>query len=231
MDWVAIGASMDSVPETMLDRWKHFYSDEMLVLRELLQIVEWNIEVENGRREILSIIGLGDEYRLVELTGKMCTAYGTGCSYIPRHTYGVEVYSFEFNSLVGSYPARENKITGGNREWTTVGLVHSLVLAKHLGVEKLKAIGQYYDDHQVPVGRIRRDAFKKCWIRCGFPYWMMQGCGRCLIPLIGRCRYFRIECRRWHCGTRQQIGVCCKGLHHMMYGYHLKGRKVANRKR
>ncbi len=41
-----------------------------------------------------------------------------------------------------------------------VGLAYYVVLANYLGVEKLKAIRQYYDDHQVPKGRTRENAFK-----------------------------------------------------------------------
>ncbi len=137
-----------------------FFSDEMYDLREVLQFVEWKIEVENGSCEILSIDGLGNEDERVELTGEMCAAYGTGCSYTPKSTWNVDLYSFEFSSLVGSYPAGETKFIGGNRECVTVGLAHSVILAKHLGVEKLKAIRQYYDDHQVPKGRTRENAFQ-----------------------------------------------------------------------
>ncbi len=54
----------------------------------------------------------------------------------------------------------EKKLESENRERVKVGLAHSLVLAKHLEVEKLKAIRQYYDHYQVPFGSIRGKAFK-----------------------------------------------------------------------
>ncbi len=136
-----------------------FFSEEMENVRHILQFVEWNIEVENCSRETLSISELGIEGRHVELTGEMSTAYGTGfSSYYTLGTYDVDLYSFEFNSLVSSYPAGENK---RNRGRVTVELVHSVILAKHLGVERLKAIRRYYDRHNVPAGNIRTDAFKR----------------------------------------------------------------------
>ena len=142
----------------MLER---FFSREMEDVRAVLQSVEWNIEVENGSNEILSIGELGNEDGFVELTGEMSTAYGTGVSWFDvTATYDVNMYSFEFSSLAGSYPVREHRTRGGNRECVSVELIHSVLLAKHLGVEKLKAIRRYYDGHNVPVGKILENAFK-----------------------------------------------------------------------
>ena len=135
-----------------------FFSEEVFDVRESLQFVEWSIELENGGREIFSVSELGNVDGKVELTGEMSSAYGTGCSYSSMNTFDVELYSFEFNSLVSSYPSRENR---RNRERVTVELAHSVILAKHLGVERLKAIRRYYDGHNVPVGGIRRDAFRR----------------------------------------------------------------------
>ncbi len=39
-------------------------------------------------------------------------------------------------------------------------LVHSVLLAKHLGVEKLKAIRQYYKDHRLSIPELNRNAFE-----------------------------------------------------------------------
>ncbi len=137
-----------------------FFSGEMHDLLEALQLVEWNIELENGSHEIMSIHGLGRGNGNVDLTGEMSTAYGTVFRrYFVESTSNVDLYSFEFNSLVSSYPANEKKIRGGNRESIRVELAHSLVLAKHLGVEKLKAIRRYHDFHSAPVGLIRFGAF------------------------------------------------------------------------
>ncbi len=165
-----------------------FFSNEIFSLREVLQFVEWKIEVENCSREILSISGLGDEFEGVDLTGEMCTAYGTVCPYTPTSTWNVNLYSFEFSSLVGSYPAGE--FTSGNRECVSVGLAHSGILAKYLGVEKLKAIRRYYDDHQVPKGRTHENAFKLLIKQMGSPIpddapiWMIFGSHSYKIPLF-----------------------------------------------
>ncbi len=137
-----------------------FFSRDMFGMRESLQWVEWNIDKENGDPEVMSIYQL-DARELCELDGEMCTAYGTGIDwYHVSEIWNVELYSFEFNSLVSSYPANDKNLMIGNREIVKVGLVHSLVLAKHLGVDKLKAIRQYYDQYRVPSGSTRENAFR-----------------------------------------------------------------------
>ncbi len=153
----SVGKDIFREKVTMLEK---FFSWEMRVLRRILQCVEWNIELENDGHELVSIQGIAG-YGQAELTGEMSTAYGTGFdAYEIWDTYNVELYSFEFNSLVSSYPASDEKLDGGNRESVKVGLAHSVVLAKHLGTEKLKAIRKYYDNYRVPFGSIRENAFR-----------------------------------------------------------------------
>ena len=121
-----------------LDSFGAFFSEEMEDVLKALQLVEWNIEMENCNNEILSIIGIGNKHGVVELTGEMCTAYGTVFRhYNAERTHNVDLYSFEFNSLISSYPVRENKYETGNRECVQVELEHSILLTKHLGVEAL----------------------------------------------------------------------------------------------
>ncbi len=143
-----------------------FFSRKMKVMRQVLQCVEWDMNQESEHREILSISGLGDDDR-VELTGEMSTAYGNlNAYYRVSDTFTVNAYAFEFSNLVSSYPASDDKsvpdeIVGTpNREKMVVGLVHSVLLAKHLGTEKLKAIKRYYDRHLLAEGTILRNAFK-----------------------------------------------------------------------
>ncbi len=102
-----------------------FFSSEMFPMLSILQCVEWDIDDEKDGHEFMSI-RRHDVNRLAELTGEMSTAYGTGFgSYDARGTYNVELYSFEFDSLVNSYPASDKKHRGGNRESVKVGLAHS----------------------------------------------------------------------------------------------------------
>ncbi len=75
-------------------------------------------------------------------------------------TSTVDAYSFEFNSLVSSYYTPDDKIRSGSREKISVGLVHSVLLAKHLGVERLRATRRYYDLHCLPKDPILRKAIK-----------------------------------------------------------------------
>ncbi len=150
----------ESVSRKGSELLEKFFSGEMFAMFRILQSVEWNIELENGDHELMSIHELAS-YGLAELSGEMTTAYGTSFgSYDVWGTYNVELYSFEFDNLVGSYPASDTKSRSGNRESVKVGLAHSVVLAKHLGVEKLKAIRQYYDRYRVPSGSLRGNAFR-----------------------------------------------------------------------
>ncbi len=168
-----------------------FFSREMELLRDPLQLVEWNIESENGSCEILSIDGLNKQDGYVELAGEMSMAYGTSfVPYLVEHTWNVDLYSFDFNNLVSSYRANENQILREYRESVQVGLAHSIVVAKHLGFEKLKQIRRYYDQHHVLVGRIRKDAFKllseqaNCLILDDDLIWKMFESIELLIPLF-----------------------------------------------
>ena len=123
-----------------------FFSKEMKNARSTLQHVEWDVNVENDRRELLGIRRIGS-YGKVNLTGEMTTAYG---SHDINHDLSdistVDAYSFEFESLVGSHPTNyERKRRILKRESAGIGLVHSVLLAKHLGVKKLQAIRWHYN--------------------------------------------------------------------------------------
>ncbi len=143
-----------------------FFSREMENVLNILQRVEWDMNVENNGRELFSVYPANtddsdDDDDVVLLTGEMSAAYGNrDTSYGVGDTYTVEAYSFEFNSLVGSYPGINERYISANRERIVVGLVHSVLVAKHLGIEKLRAIRRYYDGHRVPEGTILRTAFK-----------------------------------------------------------------------
>ncbi len=137
-----------------------FFSKEMETVRNILLHVEWDMTVENDSRQFFRIHRFGDD-DIVELTGEMSTAYGNrDTSYRVSDTYTVDAYAFQFNSLVGSYPSSNERYKTANREMVAVGLVHSVLLAKHLGVEKLKAIRRYYDGHRLQGGSILRKAFE-----------------------------------------------------------------------
>ncbi len=177
--------------ESNAEMLEKFFSRDMWGVRRILQCVDWNIGVENGSPEILSICEVGDKNAEIELTGEMSTAFGTGLhSYYLEETDLVKSYSFEFNDLVSSYPFREKKYFVQNREKVTVELVHSLILAKHLGVEKLRAISQYYDHYWVPLGPVRGNAFRllgkqtNCRIPDDDNIWMMFGSYSDEIPLF-----------------------------------------------
>ncbi len=92
----------------------------------------------------------------------MSTAYGhRDTSYYVSDTSPVYAYSFEFSGLVSSYPKGDNQIRRiASRERIAVGLVRSVVLAKHLGVEKLKAIRRSYERYHLAEATVHRNAFK-----------------------------------------------------------------------
>ncbi len=159
-EWSAHGLEIPFDLRNGAEILQSFLSKEMEDVRDILQHVEWDMNVGNDGHDFLSIHRLGGDGR-VELTGEMTTAYGNrATSYDTSDTSTVEAYSFEFNSLVSSYPASDEKHRSANRERIAVGLVHSVLLANHLGVETLHEIRRYYDAHHLPEGIILRKAFK-----------------------------------------------------------------------
>ncbi len=138
-----------------------FFSREMDNLRLILQRVEWNLNVMNESPDFLSIHRRG-ELDIVELSGEMVTAYGNrNTSYYVGGSSTVDAYSFEFNSLAGSYPTDDKTIRrSANRERVTVGLVHSVVLAKQFGADTLKAVRRYYDEYHLPASPIDQSAIE-----------------------------------------------------------------------
>ncbi len=132
-----------------------FFSSEMCHIRKLLQHVEWNMYTGNDRHEYIRILPLSRQDTL-ERTREFSTAYGNlDFKYVISDTTTVEAYSFEFNSLVSSYPGTGDRSRKANRERVGVGLVHSVLLAQHFGVEKLKALRRYYDRYRVPQYTLR----------------------------------------------------------------------------
>ncbi len=157
-DWSVGGFGFRTRKESS-DVSKSFFSRDMHYVRRLLQEVEWNMSMENEGSEFLTIYYLGSD-DIVDLTGEMSTAYGSRLKqYDVEDTFTVDAFSFEFNSLVGSYPSGGHMYSTANRERIGVGLVHSVLLAKHLGVEKLQAIRRYYDRYHLPEGAFLRNAF------------------------------------------------------------------------
>ncbi len=135
-----------------------FFSSKLYDFHRALQAVTWNTAGVGGNPKLLSIAGLGELFK-TDLREAMSTAYGTSIrGYYLLNTSTVDVYSFEFDSLVSSYPLSEEGSSGGNRQNAAVGLVHSVLLAKHLGVEKLRAIRLYYERYRLPTNKILRDA-------------------------------------------------------------------------
>ncbi len=164
---------------------RQFFSPEMERMRRILQYVKWNVSEVKGSRDLVSIRVLGADGH-AQLSGELCTAYGTGFDwYSVSDPYNLESYSYEFNSLVSSYPANDKEsqlkdrdsLKVENRESLKTGLAHSLVLAKHLKVEKLKAIRQYYENYRVPLYQVRYNVFQllkvqtQCRIRDDAEIW------------------------------------------------------------
>ncbi len=137
-----------------------FFSWDLLHARANLQRVTWEISKENGDSELMSIQE-SSEWGRTDLSGEESTAFGTPLlGYSVRDTSTVDAYSFEFDSLVSSYPASGGNVDTGNRKKVAVGLVHSVLLAKHIGVEKLRAIRQYYDRYHLPTRHMLQKAFE-----------------------------------------------------------------------
>ena len=135
-------------------RLELFFSDEMEDARGLLRSVTWNGIEENDNCEIISVKWLGNDFNYVDISGETTIAYGSRINELELYnmctTETVEYYSFEVDSLVSSYPAVGGALIGSNRERVPASLAHSVILAKHLRVEKLRGIRRYYKQYQTP---------------------------------------------------------------------------------
>ena len=169
-----------------------FFSREMKGVLRILQFVEWDINEEDAERDFLSIQGIEGDGG-VELSDEMSTAYGTRSSmYYLCNTHRVESYSFEFNSLVSSYPTSDEaiSISNRNRECVAVGLAHSLIIAKYLGAKKLRAIRRYYNRYSLTWDRFLQSAFKHLLMQRNVDIaddakmWEMFDSPYCQIPIF-----------------------------------------------
>ncbi len=101
------GEYVDREDAEMLEK---FFSRDMFGMRRVLPWVEWNIDTGNGGLQLISINQLGAQRR-DECTGEMCSAHGTGFDrYFLLDPRNVELYSFEFDGLVSSYPANDEEL-------------------------------------------------------------------------------------------------------------------------
>ncbi len=168
-----------------------FFSGNLTRARTFLQFVTWNVAGENVESELVSIEGTGKQY-VVDLSGETNTAYGSPLHrYDVMTTYTVESYSFEYDSLVGSYPASTDRYDVGNRKKVgAVELALSIFLAKHIGVEKLRAISRYYRHYRLPTNKILLRAFELYLkqLSDSLPEdskaWRMIGCNDYQIPIF-----------------------------------------------
>ena len=136
-------------------RLELFFSGEMNFARGVLQNVTWKKSEGNENPEAISVKWLGDKYNFVDLSAET-TAYGSRIeNYHVGSTWDVEWYSFEVDSLANSYPA-----SNAHRRRVTASLVHSVILAKHFGLEKLKGIRRHYEKYQMPKWGILEKAMK-----------------------------------------------------------------------
>ncbi len=86
------------------------------------------------------------------------TAYGTGVfSYNLWRTFNS--YELEFEGLRTSFPYCISNARVENRENICVELIDSVVMAKHIGSEKLALMRNYYDQACLPTSEIWKDAW------------------------------------------------------------------------
>ena len=139
-------------------RLELFFSEEMAYVRRVLQSVTWNRIRDNENCEVIAVKWLGDEFNYVDLSVETTTVYGSPIRfYDVSTTRTFDYYSFEVDSLVNSYPARGHPAFDSDRERVTASLTYSVVLAKHLGVEKLRGIRCKYEQYQMPKqGKLRK---------------------------------------------------------------------------
>lgn len=117
-----------------------FFSDEMRTALYKMQKVTWNDCTENENSEVISLKWLGDNRYTVDLSGETTAAYGGRIAdYCPFFIVTDELYSFEVDSLTSSYDPVKSY-----RRGVTAVIMHSVLLAKHLWIEKLRVIRRHY---------------------------------------------------------------------------------------
>ena len=144
------------------DQLEHFFSREMSDALRVLQHVTWKPSEDNDDSGVICVKWLGDELDCVELSGEATTAFGNRIiGYYVDDTWTVISYKPPIDSLISSYPVDSPDLEDGSHpEDLTVGLVHSVLLAKYLGVEKLKEIQHYHRRYQMRDGVIFEKAME-----------------------------------------------------------------------
>ena len=148
------------------EQLEHFFSGEMSDALRVLQRVTWNASEnnhnDNENSGVICVKWLGDELDCVELSGEATTAFGNRIiGYYVDDTWTVISYKPPIDSLISSYPVDSPDLEDGSHpEDLTVGLVHSVLLAKYLGVEKLTEIQRYYRRHRMHEGVIFKKAME-----------------------------------------------------------------------
>ena len=143
---------------------KMFFSRDLRSLRYGLNSVTWNLSDDSKDSEMFNIGELikdrsDKESRFGEVA-ESPLAYASTDTILLGNEYEFKSFAFDFDSLASSYPCIGEFWEVGNREKIGVGLVQSVLVAKHIGVDRLKAIGRYYMRYRLPTDLVQNDAMQ-----------------------------------------------------------------------
>ncbi len=177
---------MDWSCQVNADTLKRFFSSELRDTLFFLDCTTWNIEedesvaadesndkMERNNGDIIekdlktfSMDEMYDSHGL-KVSALGCAAYDTPIPSSNDKRDSYLAYSFEFNSLCGSFPTNKNNPWNSLREDIAVELVDCLLLVKHMGVQKLRRIKRSYGRATFLNDKMWNAAFKFLLEQCG----------------------------------------------------------------
>ncbi len=158
-----------------------FFDDEFRDVLAFLDSTTWDINEDDGSEHIDEKEDLGAEKNKQTTTysiHEMYNSSGLDISEIGRAAYDTPIrsfpdmhdpylaYTFEFDSLCGSYPTDKTDPSKSTREGIAVAFVDQLMLVKYIGTKKLEQIRHCYQRKRFPTDRLWTGAFKLLIEQC-----------------------------------------------------------------
>ena len=145
-----------------MDGLKTFFSHDLRRSRQVLNKVTWNFSNDDCNCEIFNIGELtkeqSDTMSRAGDSSDSPLAYASTAKCRLNNRNEFKSFAFDFDSLASSYPCIGESWEVGNREKIGVELVQPVLVAKHIGLDRLKTIGRYYMQYRLPTDQVQTAA-------------------------------------------------------------------------